>query len=172
MSQVCMLDSDRLSSLLKDALSWSDHVSSLLVSATNGSILAYGFRGETPKIKDIRTQSTTMMTAYAMASEDILVFEAQNSGAITVITPVADQVLLGVTGPESRKSEPLQNGHSQDDEPPAINGTSEHEEQSEGDETEQGADAQEIRDELEVISQDLANILREELTTMRWPDDI
>ena len=167
-----MLDSDRLSSLLKDALSWSDHVSSLLVSATNGSILAYAYRAEAPKIKDIRTQSTTMMTAYAMASDDTLVFEAQDSGAITVITPIADRVLLGVTGPESTKAAPLQNGHPHDDEHRAINGTSEDEAQSEEHETGQDADTQQTRDDLEVMSQDLANALREELTAMRWPDDI
>lgn len=167
-----MLDSDRLSSLLKEALSWSDHVSSLLVSATNGSILAYGFRDETPKIKDIRTQSTTMMTAYAMSSGDLLVFEAQDTGAVTVITPVGDQVLLGVTGPKPKHREPLQNGHSEDDGRPAINGTPGHKEQGEEYDSGQDTGAQLIRGDLEVVSQDLAMVLREELTTMRWPDDI
>lgn len=172
MAQVFMLDSERLSSLLRDALSSSDQVSSLLISATNGSILAYAYRDETPKIKDIRTQSTTMTTAYAMASEDTLVYEAQNSGAIAVLTTIADHILLGVMGPKQKKIAQLQNGHPQDDEHPVANGTLGQEEQSDEHETEQDPETQRMRDDLETVSQELADILREELASLRWPDDI
>lgn len=167
-----MMDSDRLSSLLKDALSWSDNVSSLLISATNGSILAYAYRDETPKIRDVRTRSTTMTAAYTMASEDVLVFEAQNMGGISVITLVADRVLLAVTGPELSKPTPLPNGHAHDDENPTVNGLPEPEEHEDDDNVIQDADTQQIRDDLELVCQELANTLREELVTMKLPDDI
>jgi hypothetical protein len=172
MSQVSMLDSDRLSALLKDALELSDSVGSLLVSAANGSILAYAYRDKTPKIKDIRTQSTTMTTAYTMASEDVLVFEAQDSGAISVISPVAERLLLSVTSPEPLKPAPLRNGHSQELAYPTLNGDSEHDDSGEENGTSQDKDTQQLRDDLEVVSQELVDTLKEEMATMRWPEDI
>ncbi|KAI9874709.1 MAG: hypothetical protein M1823_007626 [Watsoniomyces obsoletus] len=101
MTQVCLLDSVKLSALLQDALTWSSTVDSIMVSATNGSILATSSRGEAPEIKDLRTLSTTMTAAYTVASENTLVFEAQATGALSVIVPVADHVLLAVNGPPS-----------------------------------------------------------------------
>ena len=172
MSQVFMLDSDRLSSLLRNALQLSDRVSSVMGSAANGSILAYAYRDESPKIKGIRTQSTTVTTAYTIATEDTLVFEDQDSGAISVITTVADRVLLAVTGPEPQKTAPLQNGHSQDHEHPTLNGTSEHDEEDEEHAVSQDTVPQQMRDDLEGVSQVIASALREEMATMRWPDDI
>ncbi|KIW62617.1 hypothetical protein PV04_10775 [Phialophora macrospora] len=176
MNRVFMLDSDRLSSLLEDALSWSDHVSSLLVSAANGSILAYAYRHQAPKIKQIRTQSTTMATAYTIASEDMLVFEAQNNGAISVIAPVADRVLLSVTGPEPKKAAPLQNGHASDQEQSTTDGLAPDEEQGEENDGEENGDgdteSQQIREDLESVSQELVSALRAELSALRWPDDI
>ncbi|KIX03964.1 uncharacterized protein Z518_07517 [Rhinocladiella mackenziei CBS 650.93] len=168
MSQVCLLDSERLSALLREALSWSDNVSSLMVSALNGSILAYAYRDDTPSIKAMRTQSTTMTAAYTVASEDILVFEAQNMGAISVITPIADHILLAVTGPEPKQTPALRNGEAEEMEPYAVNGVDgNHEEEDDEDE-----DHQQIRTDLEVVSQELANVLREELALLKWPDDI
>lgn len=168
MSQVCLLESGRLSSLLQDALSWSDHVAWLMVSATNGSILAHAYRNATPSIKTMRTQSTTMTAAYTVASEDVLVVEAQNMGAISVITPIGDHVLLAVAGPEPKDQvAPLQNGHAHELE--LDNGTHSDEEE---DEHEESTDTQQIRGDLEMVSQELSNTLREALATMRWPDDI
>ena len=161
MSQVFMLDSDRLSSLLRNALQLSDRVSSVMVSAANGSILAYAYRDESPKIKGIRTQSTTVTTAYTIATE-----------AISVITTVADRVLLAVTGPEPQKTAPLQNGHSQDHEHPTLSGTSEHDEEDEEHAVSQDTVPQQMRDYLEGVSQVIASAVREEMATMRWPDDI
>ncbi|KIX96168.1 uncharacterized protein Z520_07946 [Fonsecaea multimorphosa CBS 102226] len=177
MTQVCLLDSDRLSSLLREALSWSENVSSLMVSALNGSILAYAYRGTTPSIKAMRTQSTTMTAAYTVASEDVLVFEAQNMGAISVIAPVADHVLLAVTGPEPKQKQALQNGHdSSQEHGQVVNGVEDHTEGEGGEENgpqdEEDRDIQKIRDDLEAVSQELANVLREELAVMKWPDDI
>jgi len=169
MSQVCLLDSDRLSALLRDALPWSDNVSSLMVSATNGSILAYAYMDTTPSIKDMRTQSTTMTAAYTVASEDILVFEAQNTGAISVITPIADHILLAVTGPEPKKPKPAQNGHLEDAEHASVGTEESHEEEGQIEEDE---GHHQIRTDLEVVSQELARVLREELSKLKWPEEI
>lgn len=158
MAQVCLLDSDRLSLLLKDAISWSSHVSSVMVSSLNGSILAYAYRDATPSIKRMRTQSTTMTAAYTVASEDVLVFEAQNMGATSVIAPIADHILLAVTGPEPK----LANGETLDE-----SSSNDREEEEDDDEAQQ-----QIRTDLEVVSQELAHILRGELSTLKWPDDI
>ncbi|EXJ91187.1 hypothetical protein A1O1_04296 [Capronia coronata CBS 617.96] len=197
MGQVCLLDSDRLSALLREALSWNENVSSLMVSATNGSILAYAYRGATPSIKAMRTQSTTMTAAYTVASEDSLVFEAQNTGAISVITPIGDHVLLAVTGPEPKQriSNSMPNGHPEEEGDTAqqrvVNGRNgssigddrrrEEEEQEEQEEErnghhyeEEGEDdhQRQIRTDLEVVGQELASVLRDELAAMKWPDDI
>lgn len=182
MTQVCLLDSDRLSTLLGEALSWSNQVSSLMVSATNGSILAYAYRDTPPSIKAMRTQSTTMTAAYTVASEDVLVFEAQNTGTISVVTAVADHVLLAVTGrvpvpePEPKhkpeQPTPLQhgpNGHAEEVEN-TVNGVDDSPDEEEDPETD-GAN-QQIRTDLEVVSQELASILRGQLAAMKWPDDI
>lgn len=169
MTQVSLLDSDRLSGLLRDALPWSDNVSSLLVSATNGSILAYAYRNATPSIKAMRTQSTTMTAAYTVASENILVFEAQNMGAISVITPIADHVLLAVTGPEPKQPAALEMGQPEEGEH-AMNGTDEGPADVEEHDSEDSH--QQIRTDLEEVSQELAGMLRAELSAMKWPDDI
>ncbi|KIW93444.1 uncharacterized protein Z519_06049 [Cladophialophora bantiana CBS 173.52] len=184
MTQVYLLDSDHLCSLLREALSWSENVSSLMVSALNGSILAYAYRDTTPSIKDMRTHSTTMTAAYTVASEDVLVFEAQNMGAISVIAPVADHVLLAVTGPEPKQKKGLQNGLGQSQEhgqmANGVEGHTEEEgreendnhEEEEEEEEEEDSDTQKIREDLEAVSQELASGLRGELAVMKWPDDI
>ncbi|EXJ54388.1 hypothetical protein A1O7_09727 [Cladophialophora yegresii CBS 114405] len=113
-----------------------------------------------------------MATAYTIASEETLVFEAQNNGAISVITPVADRVLLSVTGPEPTKTAPLQNGHTSNHDESAINGSAQHEEQGEENEDEGDTETQHVRDELESVSQEVVIALRAELSALRWPDDI
>ncbi|ETI20519.1 hypothetical protein G647_08556 [Cladophialophora carrionii CBS 160.54] len=113
-----------------------------------------------------------MATAYTIASEETLVFEAQNNGAISVITPVADRVLLSVTGPEPKRTAPLQNGHASDHDESAINGSGQHEEQGEENGDEGDTETQHIRDELESVSQEVVNAVRAELSALRWPDDI
>lgn len=170
MAQIRLLDSARMSKLLEDSLSWSPAASSLLVSASNGSILAYAFRTETPSIKDMRTLSTTITAAYTAASENTLVYESQSSSTIAVIAPVADHILLAVSG-EATTDKPA--GHSYaataDEEPKEARGGADTEdERSEEDDNAQA----ETRHELEFISEELATILRDELSDMQWPDDI
>jgi len=173
MTQVCLLDSNRLSSLLRDALSWSDAVSSLLVSAKNGSILAYAFKTTTPSIKTMRTKSATMTAAYAAASESTLIFESQVTGAISVIAPVADHLLLAVNGAESDEAETThQQLYSSRQQSTSGAQTDADAEEDLDSDTNEEDDRAQIRQDLEFVSQELAGTLREELASMKWPDDI
>jgi hypothetical protein len=141
-----------------------------MVSAVNGSILAHSYRDETPSIKQMRTQSTTMTAAYTVASEDTLVFEAQNMGATSVITPIADHILLAVTGPTPRLTEAVHKRTQGEDNRDGL-----HDVVSEGystTELEDDEHQQLIRTELELVCQELASNLRSELASMRWPEDI
>lgn len=169
MAQICLLDFARLSKLLEDALSWSPAASSLLVSANNGSILAYAFRSNTPSIKDMRTLSTTMTAAYSAASENTLVYESQSSNTISVINPIADHVLLAVTGVAAANAydgdAAVADKASWDED----NNTDAEDAEDQGEEDRTQA---ETRFDLESISEELATILRAELRDMRWPDDI
>jgi hypothetical protein len=168
MAQIRLLDSVRMSKLLEDALSWSPAVSSLLVSASNGSILAYAFRSDTPSIKEMRTLSTTMTAAYTAAAENTLVYESQSSSTISVIGPVADHVLLAVTGAAPTNTTAGRAANSEDISTDAKEDTDTDDEEGEEEDSAQA----ETRLELELISEELATILREELRDMRWPDDI
>lgn len=170
MTQVRLVDSVRLSALLQEALSWNQTVTSLLVSARNGSILAYAFRNTTPSIKAMRTRSTTMTAAYSVASEDILVFEAQNSQALTVIARVADHILLAVTGHEPAGPDPYEQHVHGALRPTRIHDSSKLNDDEEDEEEDDNID--QIRADLETVNQELANILREELSGLKWPDDI
>lgn len=171
MTQVALLDSRKLSELLQQALLWRDAVSSLMVSATNGAVLAYAFREGNPSMKDIRSLSTTTTTAYTIASEDVLVFEAQLSRALSVLAPIADHILLAVQGPDRR-------ANSQDLAVSALNGDISTQSGGQGQSTgsTEGADGLQeqshIRGDLEYVSEELAAILRDELRGMKWPEDI
>lgn len=180
MTQICLLDSSRLSGLLKEALPWSENVSSLMVSARNGSVLAYAYKSSTPSIKNMRTTSTTVTAAYTAASEETLVCESQDTGAVSVITPIADHILLAVTGfdsaggitiqgPEPSRSlqTDLHNGPEDDD------GEGDEEDLEAGAEVSKKAEGRgRMRKELESVSEELAEILRDELSGMEWPEDI
>ncbi|EXJ92985.1 hypothetical protein A1O3_01541 [Capronia epimyces CBS 606.96] len=117
-----------------------------------------------------------MTAAYTVASEDSLVFEAQNTGAISVISPIADHVLLAVTGPEPRQAESAPNREAEES-GHAINGTNSNFEEDGRDQEEDNGNHEDgnhrqIRTDLEIVSQELASVLREELAAMKWPDDI
>ena len=156
-----------MSKLLEDALSWSPTATSLLVSASNGSILAYAFRAAAPSIKDMRTLSTTMTAAYTAASENILVYESQSSSSTSVIGPIADHILLAVTGANAR----IGDGQTRSDERSSKEVQADSDTDDEALNEDDGAQA-EIRLELELISEELASVLRDELRDLKWPDDI
>lgn len=163
MTQVSLVDSGRLSALLREALSWNNDISSIMVSAQNGSILAYAFRHHTPSVKAMRTRSTTVTTAYAIAEQDTLVFEAQRTGALTVVSAIADQILLSVTGPEPQGIDPYEK--------------TVHEAVSEDagdldDIEEMDPQTTQLHNELEAVNQELVGMLKDELAGMRWPEDI
>lgn len=172
MAQIRLLDSARMSKLLEDALSWSPAASSLLVCASNGSILAYAFRSQTPSIKDMRTLSTTMTAAYTAASENTLVYASQSTSTISVIGPVADHILLAVTGVAPANATAGNAVAVDKDSTEARGNRDTVDEASEESEEEEDSAQAETRHELESISEELATILREELRDMRWPDDI
>jgi len=165
MAQISLVDSGRLSALLKEAMSWNDSISSILVSAQNGSILAYAFRQHTPSVKAMRTRSTTMTTAYAIARQDTLVFEAQRTGALTVVSALADQILLSVTGPEPQDVDPYEktvHEAAQNDTDGAAMESSH----------EQDPEMARLRSELETVNQELVDMIRDDLAEMKWPEDI
>lgn len=144
-----------------------------MVSATNGAVLAYAFRDGTPSMKEIRSLSTTTTTAYTVASEDVLVFEAQLSRALSVLAPIADHILLAVQGPGGSSNRrnvspnlPAPNGHT---------GASHEDEEDAAASIDEGAGTQEqdhIRADLEYVSEELSALLRAELRGMKWPEDI
>lgn len=170
MTQVCLLDSARLSTLLSNALDWNKTVDSIMVSATNGSILATVFRHEPPSIKDLRTLSTTMTSVYNVASEDVLVFEAQATRALCVIVPVADHILLAVNGPARSEATIIADHDGLNGE----QGSAMSEEGSHDAENEEDVAAQQgqTRADLESVSEELATTLRKELSGLKWPIDI
>ena len=164
------MDSARLSTLLSNALDWYATVDSIMVSAANGSILATAFRHEPASIKDSRTLSTTMTSAYAVASEDVLVFEAQATRALCVIVPVADHILLAVNGPARSEAATIEDRDALNGE----QGSAESEEMSHDAENEDELAAQQgqTRADLESVSEELAATLRKELSGLKWPIDI
>lgn len=167
MTQVSLVNSDRLSSLLQEALGWNDDISSIMISARNGSILAYSFRQQTPSVKAMRTRSTTVATAYAIADQDTLVFEAQRTGALTVISSIGNQILLAVTGPEPQGIDPYEKTvhEAVSDEETEGAGLG-------GDSAELDPEIMRLRTQLEAVNQELGGMLWEELAGMKWPEDI
>lgn len=164
MTQVNLVDSGRLSALLQEALSWNSDISSIMVSAQNGSILAYSFRHQTPSMKAMRTRSTTVTTAYAIAGQDTLVFEAQRTGALTVVSTIADQILLAVTGPEPQGVDPY--------EKTVHEAVSEEITEVREELEEEDPEIIRLRGELEAVNQELVGMLKDELAGMKWPEDI
>lgn len=164
MTQVSLIDSGRLSALLQEALSWNNDISSMMVSAQNGSILAYAFRHHTPSVKAMRTRSTTVTTAYTIAEQETLVFEAQRTGALTVVSAIADQILLSVTGPEPQGVDPYEK--TVHEAAPEDTGDVPEEEE------EEDPNITRLRAELEAVNQELVGMLKDELAGMKWPEDI
>ena len=147
-----------------------------MVSAANGSVLAYAFKSETPEIKDLRTMSTTMTAAYTVASEDILVFEAQVTRALSVIIPVGDHILLAVNGP-ARPPTPEAGSPATreaiDGEPRSDDASEEiHQAEDQQNSAEEENRQKHIRQELEEVAETLASTLREELAGLKWSGDI
>ena len=167
MTQISLVDSSRLSALLEEALNWNEETSSIMVSAQNGSILAYAFRHNTPSVKAMRTRSTTVTTAYAIAGQNTLVFEAQRTGALTVVSAIADQILLSVTGPEPQDIDPYEK---------TVHEAAENDIDGAGmdDSHEQDSETRRLRSDVEVVCQELASMIRNDLAGMKleWPEDI
>ena len=119
--------------------------------------------------------STTMTAAYTIASEDILVYEAQVTRALSVIIPVGDHILLAVNGP-ARAPSPHGDAQSAVE---AVNGEQEHADPEEDGHSmkaqlgaEESSEQDQFRQELQEVAEALAAILREELAGLKWPGDI
>lgn len=113
-----------------------------------------------------------MTAAYTVASEDVLVFEAQNMGAISVVTPIADHILLAVTGPEPKKQKTTSSKAGDEEQDHTTNGDAVEELDQEHAEADAEHEHEQVRTDLEAVSQGLATVLREELARLKWPEDI
>lgn len=111
-----------------------------------------------------------MTAAYTAASENTLVYESQSSATISVIGPIADHILLAVTGAAPTSGHARFDGillHEHTSEEHTADADTADESSEEDDEA-----MNERRLELESISEELATVLRNELRGLKWPDDI
>ena len=177
MTPLAILDSKKLSESLRHALSWDDHVASLMVSARNGSIIGYAFRGPTPIIKTLRTISTTMTTAYSATSDDKLIFQSPGTKSISVISPIGDHLLLAVTSNDQDATDQVNydalkftNANGSLEQEDSVDEA--HSDQGQDDHEEPNQLFEEVREDLESISAELVVRLEKEFSTLDWPDDI
>ena len=124
-------------------------------------------------MKEIRSLSTTTTTAYTVASEDVLVFEAQLSRALSVLAPIADHILLAVQGPGGSSSR--RNDSANKTTPNGHRGAGNDDDEDLAQSMDAATSTQEqdhIRADLEYVSEELSALLRAELRGMKWPEDI
>jgi hypothetical protein len=173
MSLVVLVDGARISHVLQNVLTKNASITAVLITDPNGSVFASAYRGEDPSVKGMRTQATTMTSAYARSSEELLVFEADVLKQVFVITSVADRLILGIVGalPET-SARPLTNGHAHEEDDEYEDDASDEEGEEVKDDSEDRAAFQRSREQLELVCQELATILRLELANLRWPDDL
>jgi hypothetical protein len=168
-TELLLLEYDRVSELLNDATFWSapGTLASILLVATNGSILAHAYANP-PSTRIMRSDATSYSATYtaymntAGTNHDSGVTRCVD-GQATVITSVTAHVLLAVTGKTSdsttsdrtisSSSSSISSSHHQE----ATNEPSEF--------------PQRDLDTLLSISDELTSLLRAELSDMRWPED-
>ena len=165
-TELLLLDYDRISELLNDAAFWSTPgtLTSILLVATNGSILAHAYANP-PSTRVMRSDATSYSATYtayvntAGASHESGVTRCVD-GQATVIASVTPHVLLAVTGRTSdsvlnrtgSSSSSISSSHQQ-----AI--------------TEASELPQRDLDVILSINDELTSLLRAELSDMRWPED-
>src|SRR4051794_23932716 len=168
-SELLLLDYDRVSELLNDPTFWSTTglLVSILLVATNGSILAHAYASP-PSTRIMRSEATSYSATYtayihtAGTNHDTGVTRCVD-GQATIITPVTPHILLAVTGKASesttadRTSSPSSSFISSSHHGQAANESSEF--------------PQRDLDILISISDELGSLLRTELSDMRWPED-
>jgi hypothetical protein len=173
MSQVALVDTARISHVLQGVLTKYASITAVLITDTNGSVFASAYRGEDSSVKIMRTQATTITSAYALSSDELLSFEADALKRLFVVTSIADRLILGVVGalPE-RSVRPLTNGNVHNEEEEHEEDVSDDEGGEVEDDSEARADSRRIREQLELVCSELAIVLRPELANLRWPDDL
>ena len=168
-TEVLLLEYDRVSELLNDPAFWSmpGVLASILLIATNGSILAHAYANP-PSVRIMRSDATSYSATYtaymntAHTSHENGVTRCVD-GQATVITSVAPHVLLAVTGKrsDSATSDKITSSSS--------SSTSSSHPQHTADEPSEFP--QHDLDTLLSISHDLTSLLRADLSDMRWPED-
>jgi hypothetical protein len=169
-SELLLLEYDRVSELLNDSTFWS--TTSLLVSillvATNGSVLAHAYANPPPTriMRSDATSYSATYTAYmntAGTNHDDTGVTRCADGQATIITPVTPHVLLAVTGKASESTTADRTSSSS-----SSSISSSHHGQAANESSEI---PQRDLDILISISDELGSLLRTELSDMRWPED-
>jgi hypothetical protein len=168
-TELLLLEYDRMSELLNDPSFWSaaGTLTSILLVATNGSILAYAYANP-PSTRIMRSEATSYSTTYTAymnttgADQDNGVTRCVD-GQATVITSVAAHVLLAVTGKTSDSMTANRTRSSS-----SSSFSSSHDQKPARDPSEF---PQHDLDILLSISDELTSLLRGELSDMRWPED-
>ena len=188
-------------------------VTSILVIAQNGSLLS-SYHENPPSIRCLRTMACTYAAAFTSQNSDSprslvesrasyeprpVVYESLTSKTLTIVTPIADNILIAVTGHSVEDSSAAHNGpqhshHSAETSHEARDGrdTLHNSYQSDKDSdvasrssasTHQTPHQNAIGDssssfpqhqfeELESIAHELSSTLRNELNGVRWPSDL
>lgn len=168
-TELLLLEYERMSELLNDATYWSaaSILTSILLVATNGSILAHAYANP-PATRVMRSEATSYSatyTAYVHATTtnpDTGVTRCAD-GQATVVTSVASHVLLAVTGKASDSTMSDRNMSSSSSSFSSLHGPKAAEPPSDF--------PQHDLDTLLSISDELTSLLRAELSEMRWPED-
>ena len=167
-TELLLLEYDRMSDLLNDPTFWSTPgtVTSILLVATNGSILAHAY-ADPPSTRVMRSDATSYSATYtaymntAGTSHDNCVTRCVD-GQATIITSVNGNVLLAVTGKASDSTTPDGTASS------SSSISSSHHQQATNEPSEF---PQHDLDILLSISDEITSLLRAELSDMRWPED-
>jgi hypothetical protein len=168
-SELLLLEYDRVSELLNDSTFWSTTglLVSILLVATNGSILAHAYANP-PSTRIMRSDATSYSATYtaymntAGANHDTGVTRCVD-GQATIITPITTHVLLALTGKASESTTADQTLSSS-----SSSISSSHHGQAANESSEF---PQRDLDVLISISEELSSLLRTELSDMRWPED-
>ena len=168
-SELLLLEYDRVSELLNDSTFWSTTglLVSILLVATNGSILAHAYANP-PSTRIMRSDATSYSATYtaymitAGTNHDTGVTRCVD-GQATIITPVTPHVLLAVTGKASESTTADRTSTSS-----SSSISSSHHGQAANESSEF---PQRDLDILISISDELGSLLRTELSDMRWPED-
>ena len=167
-SELLLLEYDRVSELLNDPTLWSTTglLVSILLVATNGSILAHAYASP-PSTRIMRSDATSYSATYtaymntAGTNHDTGVTRCVD-GQATIITPVTPHILLAVTGKASESTTADQTSS------PSSSISSSHHGQAANESSEF---PQRDLDILISISEELGSLLKTELSDMRWPED-